>query len=983
MSRQIGAIAATIQSPVLQAVSSADCWQIRARTGLARGFLAVIATDIMTIDLHPKEALITVAKTAKLPVAFLVGAPLSIDREGGVPGVAAVLDFVREEIRATAISELSRFETAITGKASADAYQTAIRWLQGNLTQDAVNRVVQKAVLQARAPGAADTFELDGDPSDWHLPAGTRQLAHLTCRQSERFPGPILTTNFDPLISRAIYDTGGRPRLRVIDSDGGLSRDVEIEPGVSEVVHLHGYWRGSDTLHTPAQLTGARPKLKASLQKLLQQRTLIVAAYGGWDDVFTRALENLLNSDEAQLNVLWCFYDSDAAVVEARYQGLLERVAPAITRGRFLTYGGIDCHSIFAEIADFAPRTPSTVSLAASPLAGWQRIDSAYLAGLLPLRPEETLRYFNGAVPTWRHATSDAIPRRHFASKLTTRLNEVRVSKDECSLQLIRAAGGEGKSTLLLQVAADAARTGDWIVLWRPARNVGLAPEHVITLDASKQWLIVADDAENLVPNLSNSARLLHASGRMNVHFLLAARDADWRAAGGDRRGWASWLNMQPEILLRGITHEDALAIVRSWGEFGEAGLKELSKLPNLTTQAEALVHAVSEASKQRREGSFFGGLLFVRFGEGGLQAHVREFLSRLREIEIEDSDRSLFDALLNVAACHGVGIPGLDENVLADLAFVPRQWVQSRVVRPLGEEAVAVQSAGHVFTRHSKVAAAILVEAEEAFGADIAEIWSALVRQTVRTSRDVHVGHQSHPRILHAGPRLQRDLPKELSEQRRKDIAFAAAKASIAAEPNRLSRIVDLGKTHRLAGDLGQAVKVFRDNMKGLSSKLDFRSDVRGYWYEWGVCEGSIGDDPSHRAAGAWLQGLSLSDLLKRSPVTEKDAKLICAGLGVAFGKLAQPAPDCAFARARRAVAYLGRLTNPDRRTAGYFTKHNREADKIGTPYPQDIEQAIAWLTSAVAEAGREVQDPFLKSLAKPDQVSFNMLRKFFNNAA
>jgi hypothetical protein len=104
----------------------------------------------------------------------------------------------------------------------------------------------------------------------------------------------------------------------------------------------------------------------------------------------------------------------------------------------------------------------------------------------------------------------------------------------------------------------------------------------------------------------------------------------------------------------------------------------------------------------------------------------------------------------------------------------------------------------------------------------------------------------------------------------------------------------------------------------------------------------------------------------------------MILAGLGVAFGKLAEAKSDCPFALARRAIIYLGRKCGHDRK-AHFFDDHEREADKINTPHPQDIEQAIAWLTAAVTQAGRELQDPFLQGLLKPEQISFNMLREFF----
>ena len=525
-------------------------------------------------------------------------------------------------------------------------------------------------------------------------------------------------------------------------------------------------------------------------------------------------------------------------------------------------------------------------------------------------------------------------------------------------------------------------------MLWRTSPKAGLTPEHIVNLDATKQWLVVADDAENLVDDLSQSARFLHEKGRSNVHFLLAARDADWWVKFGDRQPWETWLKAwvrrNQAIVLRGISRDDAKAVVEAWTKCGSDGLRELADLSGLDEQVNALVDNVQEAvdeqdaeMKRRNpiDGSFFGGLLTARFGQDGLQAHVQAFLNRLKEDPIEDSGRTLFDALVYIAACHAVGISGIDENVLADLVGVPREWVQSRVVRPLGEETAAVHSAGHIFTRHGKVAAAILVEADQTL--DIAEVWSALVRQTVRTSKDIRMDRRWFLAIVHASSQLQEALPSQLSEQRRKDIAIAAAKACIAAEPNRLCALVDLGKTHRTAGNFTDAVQMFRDNRATANAKVDFDDVIRGYLSEWGVSEGSAG----HDASAAWLQGLSLSDYLKPAPITDYDAKLACAGLGVAFGRLAKSRPDCPFARGRRATAVLGKLTGSDPKFF-YFDDHHREADRIHTPHPKDVEEAIDWLTAAVAQAGRGLQDSFLKNLLKPEQVTFKSLRKFFTLA-
>ena len=116
----------------------------------------------MLVHLHPKEALIVAARTAERPVAFMVGSPLSIDSQGGVPNVDTTIDLVRSVIQARAPTEISRFEDAVREKTGGDKYQVAMTWLNGNLGQTAVNLVVEKAVMQARkSPLKKDT---DGEP---------------------------------------------------------------------------------------------------------------------------------------------------------------------------------------------------------------------------------------------------------------------------------------------------------------------------------------------------------------------------------------------------------------------------------------------------------------------------------------------------------------------------------------------------------------------------------------------------------------------------------------------------------------------------------------------------------------------------------------------------------------------------------------------------------------------------------------------------
>lgn len=931
----------------------------------------------MKIELHNQAALIDVVSAgAPLPLAFLVGSPLSWDVGGGVPGVDAILAITKEVLGAKFPQRLAEFEATVKGLSGPDAYQAAMRFVHGRMTQSGVNDVIRRAVLKARLPSAPADFQGDGQPIDWYLPKGAKGLAELLVKSNERFIGPLITTNFDPLLSMSIRALGGHRKLTVIDTDGRLPSAVETDPGEIDVVHLHGYWRGGNTLHTPTQLTSERPKLAASLRRLLQQRTLVVVAYSGWDDVFTRALVEVLQDAEAQVTVLWCFRESDSAIVQAKYGSLLSKAQAAITSGALHLYGGIDCHSIFGDIskalqaAEVAP--PAQVLV--SPMPGWELITGDFLDGLPELDSVEAIRYFDGANPSWRHAASITIPRRNVLRKITT--GWANLPDGQCSLQLIRAAGGEGKSTLLMQAAVEAVKQNDCGVLFRPTPKAGLSPDVVTALDATKQWLIVIDDADNVVESIYQCLFELHRTHRANVDFLVAARDTDWHSAGGDSRSWTQLCARMPDVVLRGIEDEiDARAIVNGWATFGDEGLRGLANQGDIEAMAAALQRSVRATPSNRNDGSLLGGLLEVRFSPQALREHVRELLTRLGGRPIKRSPHTLQDALVYVAACHSAGISGINANVLADLLKVPREWLGSLVIRPLGDEAAGAISGGHVFTRHRKVAEAVLIEAEISLGIDLGEVWAEIVKQTVKTGKSFKLG-DTHGAILHIGPRLESALPSGIPKHRRRAIAIAAAGSAAENMSDWLGCTVDLGKTYRNADMPKLAAEVFRNGLGRSQNTVDFADVIRGYWYEWGVCEGRRVDDARDPFADAWLQSLSLSDHLNPAPISWDRVKFSCAGLGLAFGKLAQAKQDCLFAHARRAAAWLGRRSTSDLKAVGYFDNYDREADRISTPKPKDLSEALDWLRRGAAAAGLQLTDPRLVGLAEPEKLSFEHLR-------
>ena len=126
----------------------------------------------------------------------------------------------------------------------------------------------------------------------------------------------------------------------------------------THVVHLHGYWQGADTLHTPTQIEADRFSVKSAIREKLQSSTVVVVGYGGWPDVFMAALKEA--KEDPAVDVLWCFYSSDPAAIQAEYGHVLEALKPLHDRGRARLVKGIDAPRFFMDLV----RACQTVRLA-------------------------------------------------------------------------------------------------------------------------------------------------------------------------------------------------------------------------------------------------------------------------------------------------------------------------------------------------------------------------------------------------------------------------------------------------------------------------------------------------------------------------------------------------------------------------------------------------------------------------------------------
>src|SRR5688572_668463 len=296
--------------------------RIARRRHCARHYNSGVASERQT---HVDRALFLqrLTNVEHRPVVFLVGAALVAPPSPGAPGVpdvAGMVDLIRQRYVTRGPEALGAFAHALsTSKES--AYQAALRHLFKTHGPDEVARMIREAVLRARLSVASDHHaaairgdaescrRLEHDVDGWSLPPAVESLGRLIASRRDAYGRYVLTTNFDPLIEIAIRRAQGTPVRTVLQRDGRFT-DVDAEDG-SHVVHLHGDWFRSDTLHTPQQLRQDRPRLASALRDVVKKQTLVVMGYGGWNDIVTDKLAEIVDDDDAAFDIVWAFYERD------------------------------------------------------------------------------------------------------------------------------------------------------------------------------------------------------------------------------------------------------------------------------------------------------------------------------------------------------------------------------------------------------------------------------------------------------------------------------------------------------------------------------------------------------------------------------------------------------------------------------------------------------------------------------------------------
>lgn len=515
---------------------------------------------------------------------------------------------------------------------------------------------------------------------------------------------------------------------------------------------------------------------------------------------------------------------------------------------------------------------------------GWNLVDAQYLKDRSKeLSSDQAISFFDGRVPIWREALAPQIPRREIVGKLVADLESAR-REGGLRITLLTGAAGEGKTTALLQVVSDLVNvSSDWRVVWRHDSTAPFPAELVSRLPDEGTWLIVSDDAEVVARRVFDSVQALKLSDKKNVQFLLCCRDTDWKAADVEQLPWGQQSVFVTETL-RGISKSDAQKIVSAWELFGKKGMKGLDGLQFDAAVAQLLAAAKSEEANSG-EGSFFGAVLQVRYGEG-LKTHIDDLLRQFEKRPIS-SGKTLLDAFAYISVMHAENLQILSKEVLAEVLEIRFQEMKRKVLGPLGEEAAIATTGRMVFTRHRAIANTALRILLEKYDIDSDNLYVDLVQAASRAYLSgiyvPDIGEWNY-------------LSDKFFENGDPSLGIRLAQSILEIEPTNPFFIVKLAQLYRKAEQPEQGAKIFRSVGQKISE------NQRPFYNEWGIIEGNVGN----HALKVWLISFSLSDHVTRQPPDHERVKYALNTLSLTFQELFQKYSLLVFADACGALAQL-----------------------------------------------------------------------------
>lgn len=609
---------------------------------------------------------------------------------------------------------------------------------------------------------------------------------------------------------------------------------------------------------------------------------------------------------------------------------------------------------------------------------GWERIDRARLTEFKAAQTssDTMAAFFDGIIPvTWELALANGVQRRAIAAKLVSQLRAAHSGPPKPVVVLLSAAGSEGKSTALLHAAAGLIEDENqaWTCLWRQSSNAELPKNLLAELPRipNHAWVVVIDDADNAAAEILQAVQNLKP--RVDVHVLLAAREADWQVkklAPGDWRPVAAFRS-EPLVDLK---KDDALRIVRGWKIWGDEAMGNLKGYSE-DQAADALVTYAHDLATRHDEGALLGALLIAREG-GGMRDRVRDLLHKLAQSRVIDGRFSLLDIYTMIAAMHSQDQRYMTRSVLAFALGCEVEELEREALFPLRREAMSAGGQTYVLARHQRIATTACSVMREDHG-KVDEWFPFLARAALKHFLD----SRPTPDIAKWNSRLANHLAE--GDEASWPAARAVAAIMHQTSPGDRFFLSGLANIFRRTGRATEAMAALKSASEKLKEedRVKFTED-RVLFTEWGAVAGALKD----YGLDAWLSAQSLAD--GKDELKLKGCKHCLAGLGVAFRELFKTTDNRAFAMALGACGQIGLQLPPvDATNQSYLEDRCTESRRAGVP-DLSTTQAIDAIRKAVVLASYETLDEadqiyFERLIGEPESYRYTALSRMVAETA
>jgi len=293
-----------------------------------RGIVFMLNTRIYSNSSSLRDRL----KDDKKPITFVLGSAISRKINGsGVSDVAEIVSYLKNIIKDK--NHIDKYNNFLAENDLNDEYKSLFEYVAITDGQNRINEIIRELVLS----------NIDKDTGRHKIPTPVSDFTNAIIN-NEFNVANIVTTNFDTLIEESFKENGVKTNSYTMVSDSHLP---DGHNGDMNIFHIHGKWDRNDSMHSHSQLNVGRKKLEGSLHELFLNTSVVIMAYGGWEDSFTRTLSQIVNHPNADYNIAWCFFQKANDAIEKSFGPWFEKLETARARGRIQFFKGIDCTNFF------------------------------------------------------------------------------------------------------------------------------------------------------------------------------------------------------------------------------------------------------------------------------------------------------------------------------------------------------------------------------------------------------------------------------------------------------------------------------------------------------------------------------------------------------------------------------------------------------------------------------------------------------------